>query len=306
VISRNGRSIRAVTCIAPWPDERTCGLIHPRTPTIKPQERRQAQPIQHCLAERDAAHDHNACSRSRKTDDARNREILAGHTRYIECSDSERTRLEQVGNEIAHERRQSDGSQACRGVASDNELEAIKRAGNGRPKRAGNGARRSASDKRAKIAAAQVKCATEPGRDPARKLRVAGLQPHGRAYSTRPDRLQTDVHAADERHAAAMQSVGLNRIDFPGRPPARHHDQREAEDQAAKRRNRQRRREIKRGLCRKPLAGFEPKEQRMERVDGKAHHRDDNACQGSHRGSKKQKARLPRAHKGAQRARNLQ
>ena len=56
--------------------------------------------------------------------------------------------------------------------------------------------------------------------DAARQLRVAGLKAHCGPDAARPDRLHRNDHAAGQRHTAAVQRIGFDRVDLPLRPPA--------------------------------------------------------------------------------------
>src|SRR5271166_3709810 len=169
----------------------------------RPQEYRQGEPVQQCLAERHAAHDRDAGGSPGKAYAARNGKIAGGDLGHVQGSDPERSWLKQVGNEIAHQRSHSDGSKAGGGVAADDQLECIECAGDRGTERAGNGAGGAAADEGAQIAAPQAKGAADPGGYAASQLGIAGFQADRGAHSARPDRLQRDIDAAYERHAPA-------------------------------------------------------------------------------------------------------
>ena len=154
--------------------------------------------------------------------------------------DAELGRRQLARDQIADQRRDADRRQAARRIAADDQLEAVKGAGERRAERAGNAGGGAATDQDAQVAAAQPERIADARGKAARELRVAGLETDRGADAARPHRLRRDDDAAEERHAAAMQRIGFDRIDFPLRPPAPDDFAGNAEYDAADQRHRER------------------------------------------------------------------
>src|ERR1700687_289253 len=99
-----------------------------------------------------------------------------------------------------------------------------------------------------------MKGVADPRPDAARELGIPGLKPDGSAHAARPNSLQRNNEAADERHPAAMQRVCLDRIDLPQRPPARERIKPKAEKEPTDERHRNRDGRIELGLPREALS----------------------------------------------------
>ena len=203
----------------------------------RPHERRQRYPIEQRLAESNAAHQCNAEGCGEKPDRTRHHEITTGDARDVERSDSHRCRIEQIGDDVADQRSQSHGSEACDRIASDHDFERIECSPKWRSECTRDRARRSAPNQYAQISAPEVEGTPDPRPNAARQLRVAGLETDRGANSTRPHGLQRHADASDERHTPTVQGVGLDRIDLPRRPPSRECHERKAEDQTANQRD---------------------------------------------------------------------
>ena len=102
--------------------------------------------------------------------------------------------------------------------------------------------------------------------DAAAELGIAGLEPDRGADAARPDGLRGHDHAAAKRHAPAVQRIGLDRVDFPLRPPARDQPDRDAENDAAGQRHATPRPGSSRA-GRQPLPGVEAEQQRCSTID---------------------------------------
>src|SRR6266700_2697433 len=154
---------------------------------------------------------------SEKPDRTRHHEITTSDARDVERSDSHRCRIEQIGDDVADQRSQSHGSEACDRIASDHDFERIECSPKWRSECTRDRARRSAPNQYAQISAPEVEGTPDPRPNAARQLRVAGLETDRGANSTRPHGLQRHADASNERHAPAVQGVGLDRIDLPRR-----------------------------------------------------------------------------------------
>jgi hypothetical protein len=108
---------------------------------------------------------------------------------------------------------------AGRRIAPDHQLKGVEGAGERRSERARDRSRRTTADHDPLIGAAQVKSAAQRGGKTAGELGVSRLKSDRSADTARPDRLQRHDHTAAKRHPPAMQGIGLDRVDFPRRPP---------------------------------------------------------------------------------------
>ena len=255
--------------------------------------------FQQGLAQGNAAHERNAESGGGEPDRACDRKVAAGDAGHVQGSDPERGGVEQVGDDIADQRCKPHRRKARDRIAADDELERIECPGQRCPERAGDRPRCSASDQDPQIPAPQVKAAADPGGYPARQLRVAGLHPDRGSDSARPHGLQRDVDAADERHAPAVQRVGLDWINLPRWPPARQGQQPQAEGQPPERWDRHRAVRIERGERGQPFAGQYGEEKPMKLTDPEAHDCDDEARQCPDDPGEQYQTQFPRAHQGS-------
>ena len=168
---------------------------------------------------RDAAHEKNAERRRQQAKRGGEHEIVAGDGHRLGRHHAEVGAATSAPPEIrpAPRCRPAPGR---RRIAADDQFEAVKRAGERRAEGAGDAGGGAAADEDAQVAAAQAERIADARGDAAGKLRIAGLEPDRRADAARPYRLRRDDDAAEKRHAAAMQRIGFDRIDFPFRPPA--------------------------------------------------------------------------------------
>ena len=212
------------------------------------------------LAQCHAAHHQNSGRRAKKTDKGSDDEIVRGDRHRVGRNESDLARPQRVRHQVAEQRRDGDRRQAVRRIAADDQLEAVKGAGERRAERAGNSAGGATADQDAQVGAPQPKCHADTRGDAAGQLGIAGFDADRRAYPARPNGLHGDDNAAEKRHAAAVQRVRLDRIDLALRPPA--HDQfaGDAEDDAAGERHRNRHHRIEPQQSRQPHAGLEAKQ----------------------------------------------
>ena len=207
--------------------------------------------------------------------------------------------------QVADQRRHADRRQRGDRIAADDQLEAVKGAAQGRAEGAGNGRGGAASDQDAHVAAAQAKGLPDLGSYAAGKLGIAGLQADRGADTARPHRLRRHDQAAAQRHAAAMQRIGLDRVDL-GAAPAGDIGGGEAEQQPAQAGGEKRVIGVKRAAARQPFARVEPEEGQVHEADGFAHGRDRQAGQGADDEGQHDHARFTSAHNGAQAVRNFE
>ena len=109
-----------------------------------------------------------------------------------------------------------------------------------------------------------------------------------------------------ERHAAAVQRIGFDRIDLALRPPPGDHFAGDTEYDAAGQRHQNRQPRIERKPPRQSLARRQIEEHLMEDVDADAHAGHDRSAKHADQGRQQDQARFSRPHDGAQTPRNLQ
>ena len=231
---------------------------------------------------------------------------MTDDSHLLGTDDTELGRLKLARDQIAHQRRDPDRRQPVGRIAADDQLEAVKGAGERRAERAGNAGGGAAADQDAQVAAAQPERIADARGDAAGELRIAGLETDRSADPARPHRLRRDDDAAEERHAAAVQRVGFDRIDLALRPPppddlagrAHHHaaDERHGDGDIG----------IEREPRRQPLAVLKIEKQLMQQFDRHAHAGHDNA--GNHADQSRQcdQTRFPRPDDGAQPSRDFE
>ena len=159
-------------------------------------------------------------------------------------------------------------------IGADDELERVKGAGQGRAERRRDRPSGAAADQHPEVLPAQARSHAQVRGDARADLRIAGLEPDRRAAAVRDQRLRSHEDAIAERHAAAAQRVGFDRIDRRRRLLAGEPGVDGAEHEPAQHR---------RGKGRKrsdPLGGAEPHverdavDQHMRGVDHRGHRGD--------------------------------
>jgi hypothetical protein len=90
-------------------------------------------------------------------------------------------------------------------------------------------------------------------------LRVASFKTDRSPDAARPHCLRRDDDAAQQRHAATVQRVGFDRVDFPFRPPVPENFAADAEQQAAEQRDRNCQDRIEGESRREAFAGLQVK-----------------------------------------------
>ncbi len=128
------------------------------------------------------------------------------------------------------------------GVGADHHLEGVEGAGQRRAERRGDGRPGPGPDEGAKVAAAQVQRPAGERGQGAADLGVGRLQAHRGAEAVGDDGLADDEQAVAQGHAAAVQGVGLHRVDGGTGPPARPQPGDDAQHQAAQGQHRRPRR----------------------------------------------------------------
>ena len=84
----------------------------------------------------------------------------------------------------------------------------------------------------AKVGTTQREEAPGPGGEPGTELAVTGLKADGRTETARHQRLHPDCDTVDDRHAATLKRIGLDRVDGSARPIADEQEVGAAEQQA--------------------------------------------------------------------------
>ena len=227
-------------CKAPWPDDSTCGVCNASSPTARPpsagRSGGQATIFDSSVSQSPAPRMIAMPNSAAKTPSKRRHRKVAPQDDADQRTgaDAERQRRKGVGDKIADDGGNPDRRQARGRIAADHELESIERARQRRAEGAGDGSGRAASDHQALVGAAQMKSAADRSAEPARELGISGLKPDRRADPAGPDRLQRHDHAAAKRHPAAMQGIGLDRVDFTRRPNAQQQQKRDPQQEPAK------------------------------------------------------------------------
>ncbi len=244
------------------------------------------------LAQRDAAHDGDAEQRRQHPEHCGDGKVMPEDVADRSDADAERQHRKRMGDEIAGDGGDADRGQAGRGISADHEFKGIERAGERCAERARDRGRGAASDHDALVGAAQMKSAAQRGAEPAGQLGVSCFKPDRGADAAGPHRLQRHDHAAAERHPPAMQRIGLDRIDFPRRPPPLQQQERQPQQQPAETRDQQRPQRIDAELAGKPIPHLEIEQHHMEPFDRGAHRRHHQAADGADQGRQHDQARF--------------
>jgi len=147
--------------------------------------------------------------------------------------------------------------------------------------------------------------AADRGAEPAGKLCVAGFKPHRGTDAARPHRLQRDDHAAAERHPAAIERIGLDRVDLARRTPAHQQQEGDTEHQPAQSGNQQGADGVDPVLAGQPLAPFQVEQHGMQHADHGAHGGHHEAADHADYRCQQRKAGFMRADEDAQPLRGL-
>ncbi len=182
-----------------------------------PQPDRHVAVAERRLGQRDAAHHRDADQRAHHAEcqqrDVVHRFDRAGHL-HLQV---ERRGAERVDHGVGDDRGDRDRGKGGQRVGADDQLERVEGAGQGRVEGAADRPRRAAADQQAHVVAAQAEAAAEARGDGGADLGVAALQPDRGADAVRHHRLQHDDDAVVQRHAAAIQRIGLDRVDRAAR-----------------------------------------------------------------------------------------
>ena len=164
------------------------------------------------------AHDQDAEGRADQPEGEARQDLHAGDVRGRDrlhvAEVDQRLRLDQrPGDEVAAQGRDHHRRERGDGIGADDQLEGVERAGQRRAEPRRDRAGRAAADQGAQVAAPHLEGDPQPRGEAGGELRVAGFQTHRGAASVRDDVLQGEVDAVAQGHAAAMEGVGLDRID---------------------------------------------------------------------------------------------
>ncbi len=222
-------------------------------------------------------------------------------------ADAHHQRLE-VGDPGHQRRRQGRGhhrGDVGDGIGADDDLEGVEGAGQRRAERRGDGGARPGADEGAQVAAAQVERLTGQGRRRAAHLGVARLQPHRGAEAVGDDGLQRHEQAVAQRHLAAAQGVGLDRVDRDGAAGARPEPGRQHQHRAAQRQGGQPP-GVDPAKGAKPLVEVDVVEQLLQAVRGHADGDSGEARRGADEGGDQHQPQLAGPDLAAQEDQRLQ
>ena len=179
----------------------------------RPEPARDTALAEQLLGQCHATHDGDADQRAHHAE-SEDRDIVEcfDACRHLEYKIEGRV-AESVDHRDGDNRGDRDRGEGTEGVGADHQLERVESAGQRRIEGAGDGGGRAAADQQAQIVAPDAEHAAEARRQGRADLGVTGLQPHRGADAVRQDRLQHDDQAVVERHAPAIQCVGLDRVD---------------------------------------------------------------------------------------------
>jgi hypothetical protein len=206
----------------------------------------------------------------------------------------------------ADHRRDRDRGEARDRVAADHQFECIEGARERRTERAGDSPGGSAPDQHPQIAAAQAKSLPDEGGDAAGELGIAGFEADRCADPARPHRLRRDDQAAAQRHAPAMQRIGLDRVDFARRPIPRDHDTRQSQDEPAEGRHEDRDPRVESRLRRQPLPRTEPEQNDVQQIDERRHRRHHQSAERADQDREQHQAGFAGSHERAHPARYIE
>ena len=162
-------------------------------------------------------------------------------------------------------------------IDADDQLEAVESAGQRRVEGGGDRAGGTAADQDADIVAAQPEGARQPRGQAGTDLRIARLQSNRGAKTAGDHRLPGDDEGVGQRHAPAIERVGLDRIDRGAEFPLSQPDHRQPEQDAADRRYQSLHRALQGKHRRKPAAGLNAEQQSMHAQHQLAHGCDEHA-----------------------------
>ncbi len=189
-----------------------------------PQPGRQALPAHQPL---DACHGGHGGDRDHRGDDAEHGEQHIVDIADVDLGVERENRLGAKSfpdDQCAGERRHADRRQHRGRIVPDHQLERIERAGQWRIEGGGDRGGGAASDQSAQIAAPEAQPLAEPRRDAGTELRIGGFESDRSAEARRDDGEQGQVGAVVQRHLAAEERIGLDRIDDFARTPAADQD----------------------------------------------------------------------------------
>ena len=170
---------------------------------------------------------------------------------------------------------------------------------------AADGPGRAAADQQAHVVAAQAEAAAEARRDGGADLGVAALQPDRGADAVRHHGLQHDQDAVVQRHAPAVQRVGLDRVDRAARPLAGDQVADQPEGQAAEGGDRHGAQGGQLDHGAEALGGADQEQGLVDELGDHGHEPDHDAGAGADHGGEDDEPDLVGAHQGPQQVRRV-
>ena len=140
------------------------------------------------------------------------------------------------------------GRERARGVAALDQLEAVEGAGQRRVEGGGDRRRRARRHHHALVLAAQMEITPDHGEDAGAELAVAGLHADRGAAGVGHHGVAGEPHAVAQRHLAAVERVGLDRVDDVVGPDLAEGEGQEPEEQPARRRHHGEAQKVETGL----------------------------------------------------------
>ena len=177
-----------------------------------------------------------AISRSPEAEEEK-KQIVVACDRHCGQQDEQRPAIRnRVDREIAAQGGGRDGGERLKRVAADDQLESIERPGQGAVESRRDRRRRAAADQQAQILPPQADVLADFRSEARPDLGVGRLQASASAKADGDDRQQCKVDAVAQGHAAAIERVGLDRVDNLARAENNESRGDEADQKAARRR----------------------------------------------------------------------
>ncbi len=184
-----------------------------------PQPGRDFQPHHELLPQRHAAHQQDAEGCRCHAEQARDDQVA--HRDGVERAGDqpERHRREIVRHQVTVQRGDADRGEPGRGVAADDQLEGVERAGKRRAEGAGDRRGGAAADQEPQVVPSEMEHAADPGGHAAAELGVAGFEADRCADAARPDGLRRDNRDC-RAPTSARRAAHWPRSGRPGSPAA--------------------------------------------------------------------------------------
>ena len=261
---------------APCPEDSTAGVTKANVPTASPphigrEPAGDAALAEQLLGQRHAAHDGDA-DQGADHAEGEDRDVVQrlDARRYLQ-HEIERRVAQSVDHRDRDDGGDRDRGEGAEGVGADHQFEGVECAGQRGVEGAGDGAGGAAANQQAQVVAPDAEHAAEARRHRRADLGIAGLQPDRGADAVRQDRLHHDDQAVVQRHAPAVQRVGLDRVDGASWVITHDYQAEQPDQQAAQCRHRDGADRIEFDHGAEALAGADPEQQLMDQLRGFGH-----------------------------------